>query len=134
MTSANFSGRNELLQWINSTLGLHLTKIEQVDGIAARCPAPAPPPPPVLAPAIRTRSPTIDTTSLRRPRMAPWHANSWTRCTLGRSPCTRHASPVSWLKPIPVVQTLPRCHARVVPRLKHRGPDSGPACNKPSTC
>jgi hypothetical protein len=37
MDGTYFVGRNELLQWINSTLGLNLQKIEQVHILPAYC-------------------------------------------------------------------------------------------------
>ncbi len=60
MTSANFSGRNELLQWINSTLGLHLTKIEQVGSLILLAALP-----PYLRPPLKSY---------------PQHTNSTTPC------------------------------------------------------
>lgn len=101
MTSANFSGRNELLQWINSTLGLHLTKIEQVSVLLTRAAAPAPRPhsfygfvPPRSPHAVPLRrNPAARAIMLRarRPRMALWHVSWWTPSTLERSRCIRRA-------------------------------------------
>ena len=62
---------------------------------AACCLAPPLPAPLPVAPAPHTWYDLA-----RRPRMAPWHASSWTRCTQERSPCTRHADRVS--QPWPV--------------------------------